>query len=163
MSVKQQTKEQKTKKENTPLCRPRSFVFAIVLPCVVLPFALPFVTAIRGAAGRCFAGSCCCRSSLLVAAAGSCCCSVSAAGSCCCAFEIYYQVGLGRVSPTPTTKKNKKGRYSAFPAIPPWRRHLQPATPPLFGGVFSKIRHAFPPWPPFDNTLLQQNGGRKNT
>ena len=95
MSVKQQTKEQKTKKENTPLCRPRSFVFAIVLPCVVLPFALPFVTAIRGAAGRCFAGSCCCRSSLLVAAAGSCCCSVSAAGSCCCAFEIYYQVGLG--------------------------------------------------------------------
>ena len=93
------------------------------------PFVVLLVAASRGraGAGRCFAGLCC------------------------CAFEIYYRVGLGWVSPTPTAKKNKKGRYSAFPAIPPWppwlwRRHSQPATPPLFGGIFSKIRHAFLPW-----------------
>ena len=28
---------------------------------------------------------------------------------------------------------------------PPWCRHLKPATPPLFGGIFSKIRHAMAP------------------
>ena len=29
---------------------------------------------------------------------------------------------------------------------PSWHHHLKPATPPLFGGILSKIRHAILPW-----------------
>jgi len=50
--------------------------------------------------------------------------------------------GVLAVSPTPGKNKKK----TLFSAMPPWRRHSKPATPPLFGGVFSKNRHAFPSW-----------------
>ena len=68
-------------------------------------------------------------------------------------MESFYlmnnRVGLGRVGPTPTADKNPRN-----PPFPPPRhdrhgyggRHPKPATPPLFGGVFSKIRHGKPPW-----------------
>ena len=74
----------------------------------------------------------------------------------CCSFARETRVGLGWVSPTPIVENlKKKTRYSAITAIPqrppwlwqpPWCRHTQPATPPLFGGIFPKIRDAIPSW-----------------
>ena len=49
-------------------------------------------------------------------------CCAFVATVCCagrCAFAIEYQIGLCRVSPTPTAQK-KKNCYFAFLAIPPW-------------------------------------------
>ncbi|KAG4944125.1 hypothetical protein JHK85_048771 [Glycine max] len=103
-----------------------TFVFAIVLL-----FALLFVTAVRGAAGGYDAAGCGCWSLLrgvvllpvVIAGSGGCwvwvlvrCCSVSVRG--CCAFQ---NILSGRVRSGQTNtyrEKNKKGRYSAFPAIP---------------------------------------------
>ena len=59
--------------------------------------------------------------------------------------SISGRVGSGQPN-TYRAKNQKKNRYFAFSAIPPWRRHIQPAMPPLFGGVFSNFRHTFSPW-----------------
>ena len=75
-------------------------------------------------------------------------------GACYCGLHfcnrILDRVGLGQ--PNTYRPKNRKRRYYAIFAIPPWRRHTQPATPLLFGGVFSKFLDAIPPWLLLNNT-----------
>ena len=70
----------------------------------------------------------------------------------CCAFAIYYLVGLCRVSPTPTMKKTKKDAIPPWPAMAKAAAIRNPQRHRYLVAFFSKFRHAFPPWPPFDNT-----------
>ncbi|RZB91888.1 DeSI-like protein [Glycine soja] len=71
------------------------------------------------------------------------------------ACENRVRVGSGRPNTTRCENFKKKKLSSAITAIPqqplwlwrpPWRRHTKPATPPLFGGVFSKTCDTIPPW-----------------
>ena len=111
-------KNKKEKKNGIHVCRSSSSSCA----------SLPFDTAVR------CAGSCASplrgrvaairRCWSLLGAAVLCCvlCCAFVATVCCagrCAFAIEYQIGLCRVSPTPTAQK-KKNCYFAFLAIPPW-------------------------------------------
>ena len=143
MGVKQQRKRRNKQKKGTtvrcpqcsssPLCcrasccrsRCRSSPpFIVLLVCWSLQccWVRVLVTASRGRAGAgcCFAGSCCCRSSLLVVVADGCGCWSAAVLFLFVAaalFKIYYRVGSGQ--PNTYREKNKKGRYSTFPAILP--------------------------------------------
>ena len=75
---------------------------------------------------------------------------------------LYAKIGFGsgRVSPTRPNLcyenfNKKKKLSSAIIAIPPrslrlwrpqWRRHMKPAMPSLFGGIFPKTRNVIPSW-----------------
>jgi len=121
-------KEKKKQKKGTTLRRPQysSSSSCCHASCCRSspPFMVLLVTAtlLGAVAGRCFAGSCCCRSSLLVVVAAGCGCWFAAVLFLFVAaalFKIYYRVGLGQVSPTPTAKKQKRplfclSRYSTM-------------------------------------------------
>ena len=89
------------------------------------------------------------------------CCSCWSSRAACCSFHFDLKIGFKIGSGQPKTTQSHFGKIfkkkvsSVIIATPPpplslwrppWRRHLKPATPPLFGGVFSKIRAAIPPW-----------------
>ena len=131
-------RKKKTKKKGTTVRRPqcsslpsccRGSCCRLSLPFVVLLVAVMLLGA---GAGRCFARSCGCWSLLrrvvllpvVAAGSGGCwvwvlvrCCSVSVRD--CCTFQNILSGRIGSGQPNTYHKKNKKGRYSAFPAIPP--------------------------------------------
>ena len=81
-------------------------------------------------------------------------CSVLCVLPLCFCTSISGRVGSGQPNTYRAKNQKKPAIQPWLPWLwqPPWRRHTQPATPPLFGGIFSNFCHAFPPWPLFDNT-----------